>query len=325
MRSDLPAGKGIFIWQAKDVLGGDPELIANQARAACFGHVLIKISDGSVPYNSTYRVLAAELEDRGIETWGWGYTYGVNPVNEARVAASAAQSWGCKGFVIDAEVEYKKAGAGAAKAYCDELRNRLPTTPIAISTFRFPSLHRDFPWEPFLRVADFTMPQVYWMKAHNPSEQLERSVGEYRALTKLPIVPTGAAFHQDGWQSSKEETAAFHAAAMKMCLPAVNYWEWANAVRYGLFDNVANLPWGDCKPEPPDDAGLAVKAVVDGLNVRSGPSTSYPIVGHLSRGQEVGVLEVHGDEIWVKISSDPERWVAARHGGIELAELIGKK
>ena len=77
----------------------------------------------------------------------------------------------------------------------DALRSSLPELPMALSSYRFPGYHPQLPWREFLEHYDYNMPQVYWMKAHNPADQLERSVNELTAKKpSLPVIPTGAAF-----------------------------------------------------------------------------------------------------------------------------------
>lgn len=55
----------------------------------------------------------------------------------------------------------------------------LPNTPIA--SVRYPRYHR-LPWRAFLERCDYAMPQVYWEQAHNPGDQLRRSLAEYQDL-----------------------------------------------------------------------------------------------------------------------------------------------
>jgi hypothetical protein len=53
----------------------------------------------------------------------------------------------------------------------------------------------------------------------------------------------------------------------------------------------------------------------DTLNVRSGPSTAYPIVSTLRRGDRVQMVGRSSDSQWVKInlSGKPQAWVAVRY------------
>jgi uncharacterized protein YgiM (DUF1202 family) len=51
---------------------------------------------------------------------------------------------------------------------------------------------------------------------------------------------------------------------------------------------------------------------VDVLNVRSKPTTSATVVGKLTRGAKVGILDVTGTDIWLKI--DEGQFICARLG-----------
>ena len=73
------------------------------------------------------------------------------------------------------------------------------------------------------------MPQVYWMGAHNPAEQLVRCVREFEAVEPArPIIPTGAAFVEAGWEPTSEEVLELLDTAKSLDMEAVNFWEWMN-------------------------------------------------------------------------------------------------
>ena len=44
-------GKGYYIWQVKHCENGDADRIAALAQEANLSHVLVKIADGTFPYN----------------------------------------------------------------------------------------------------------------------------------------------------------------------------------------------------------------------------------------------------------------------------------
>src|SRR5690606_12307049 len=100
---------------------------------------------------------------------------------------------GLDGFVVNAEKEFKAAGmTSVAKKYMQRLRQELPNTPIALISYRYPTLHAPFPFKTFLDYCDLSMPEVYWQGASNAAQQLRRSVQEYRAIKpNMTIVPCG--------------------------------------------------------------------------------------------------------------------------------------
>lgn len=251
-------GKGIYVWRIADCDGGDTDKIVERCVNAKFSHVLIKIADGVVGYNWVDNVdkakeLAIKLKAKGIAPWGWQYVYGNDPVTEANVATRRMKETGCVGFVINAEHEYRDAPDGAIKAnqyvngllFIDEM-------PIALSTYRYPEVHPTFPYRTFLAFCNIVMPQVYWMEANNPAEQLLECICQYEKFTDLPIFPTGSAFAEHGWCPEIEEIKDFAQAARDCGLAGINFWEYACCRKDDLWQTVRDIVW-DCEPEPPED------------------------------------------------------------------------
>lgn len=328
-------GKGMYIWQIPYCNDGNAAQIAGDAARAGLSHVVIKIADGCFGFGydqnavDLVALLARELHQVGIAVWGFHYVYGRQPADEARRAVKRALGLGLDGYVIDAEAEYKLAGAKAAEIYLAGLRNGMPKMPIALSSFRFPSLHPDFPWAPFLSGVDLLMPQVYWMGATNAGAQLTRSYTEYHALApRLPYFPTGAAFHENGWTARPAEIIEFSGMAKSLGLPGANFWEWGNSQLYGLWDTVAGLDWGlsPSQPNPPlpepASQPLRLRVTATQLNVRSGPGTNYPDVGDLYKGDIVQPLDVAGQHAWIQISATPERWICVGLGSVRFCEAL---
>jgi hypothetical protein len=249
-------GKGYYIWKIPYCEGGNPAAIAERARAAGLSHVLIKIADGSSwPYNFDFDrnhdfvpAVRSALKEHGIEVWGWHYVRGDNPLGEARLGLKRMRELNLDGYVIDAEVEYQQRGKAAAAAiYMNEIRKGLPDTPVALSTFRYPRSHWDFPFDAFLEKCDYSMPQVYFEQAHNPEEQLARSVEQYLALTYArPVIPTAPTYIRGDWRPSAGEIQRFLQKARDMGLTAVNAWSWDFATRpqfVHLWNAVADFDW----------------------------------------------------------------------------------
>ena len=226
-------GKGFFIWQIPNCEDGNVEKIADLAKEAHLSHVLIKIADTKYRYQIYEGVdkappLVEALRERQIAVWGWQYVKGDDPTGEADMAIRRVKQFKLDGFVIDAEVEYKKEGkANAARRYMMRLRDSLPDTPIALSSYRYPSIHGQIPWREFLKGCDYNMPQVYWMKADNPGEQLRHCVRQFNELEPVrPVIPTGAAFRERGWEPTPEEVLEFLETAQELNLSAANFYSW---------------------------------------------------------------------------------------------------
>ena len=248
----IPQGKGMYLWQIKRVAGGDPNRIARMSANARLTHVLIKVADGKYSYNITDGVdkvpaTVAALRTYGIQPWGWQYVYGSDPVAEAKKAIERVKQFNLPGFVVNAEGQFKAQGMyKAAKAYMKELRKGLPNLPIALSTYKYPTLHKDFPFLAFLDYCNFSMPQVYWIELTNPAEQLVRSVSEYRSLKpNQPIVPTGSAFWLGDWSATAQQVTEFLNKARQMNLPGANFWEMATSIERGeLWRTIRDYKWG---------------------------------------------------------------------------------
>lgn len=235
-------GKGYYIWQVKQCENGDPDRIAAMAREANLTHVLIKIADGAFPYNVDLdngydyaRAAINKLRAQNIQVWGWQYVYGNYPDQEAEIAVARALELGVDGFVIDAELEYQSISkAPAASRYMNILRSNLGSMPLALSSYRYPSYHANFPWTNFLERCDYNMPQVYWEQSHNKAgEQLQRCVNEFKNMRPFrPIIPTGPTYKQGGWIPSKNEIVEFMEVAKKLGLSGVNFWYWDGCRRY---------------------------------------------------------------------------------------------
>ena len=275
-------GKGMYLWRINNVEGGNPVAMAEVAKQAGLSHVLVKVADGRGTYN-TYKQengyeyfnaqdgvdhvpgVVSALRARGIKVWGWQYIYGEDPLLEARVAIRRIQQFSLDGFAVNAEMQFERLGMDVpARIYMSELRRALPDLPIALSSYRYPQVHAYFPWTAFLEFCDLNMPQVYWMGAHNPAEQLVRCLHEFQSLPVWrPIFPTGAAFQEHGWRATPEEVTAFLAAVKQNGLPGCNFWEWYYARQKDseLWNPVRDFSWGAVTDKP----DVAIR-YVDALN-----------------------------------------------------------
>lgn len=267
-------GKGFFIWKIRECESGDIQAIASLAAQAGLTHVLIKIADGTYSYNldpsgvDLVPGLVRALHDRGIQAWGWHYIYGNDPVGESNKAIQRINQTGVDGFVIDVEKEFKAPGRDlVAVRFMDRLRTAYPDLPVALSSYRFPSYHPRIPWKEFLERCNYNMPQVYWVLAHNPSDQLINSVREFQGVIPYrPVIPTGSAYKSGSWQATPEDVVSFLKTAQELNLSAVNFWEWSNCRRYlpGVWNAIAQYNWA-AGPAPKD----IVHRYIDALNSRN--------------------------------------------------------
>lgn len=247
MDTNLPIGKGLYIWQIWNLLGSTPEKVQYEAIKQAivgggFTHVYIKIADGTYPYNvrwanyprwsgpilEDYAVqLAGLLREAGVVVYGWHYVRGDGPLDEADIVIKRIEQVGAIGLGIDAEKEYKLPGKWrAAQTYSRALRLGAPMTAIALTSYRYPTLHPQIPYLQFLEVCDYINQQLYWEKSHNPVEQLKRSISEYDKLLEklgvgpLPQCPIGSTYGVGTWRATPGDVMAFFTAAKKDLLSA---------------------------------------------------------------------------------------------------------
>jgi len=253
-------GKGFYIWQIRRCEAGNAGAIANVASQAGLSHVLIKIADGTNPYNIDSATgsdlvppVVTALHERNIQAWGWHYVYGYEPLKEADIAVLRVKNLGLDGYAIDAEAQYEQSGMdSSARSFMSRLRAGLPTFPVALSSYRYPSVHPNLPWQAFLEKCDLNMPQVYWVEADNPGEQLIRCNREFGAISpSRPIIPTGSAFLQGSWAPTVPQINEFLQTAQVLNLNAANFWEWGHTRLYlpDLWQAVQDYPW---PPKPSD-------------------------------------------------------------------------
>lgn len=275
-------GKGMMIWKIPNCEGGDPDKIASIAYKGGFSHILIKIADGTVAYNKNKTTgedyipdVVDALRAKGLGVWGWHYIYGYYPSSEAAIAISQVNKYSLDGYVIDAEAEFEATGMStAASTFMTALRKGLPSTPVALCSFRWPSYHPSFPWSTFLNKCNFNMPQVYWMSAHNPAYQLEKSLNEFKAMSpSLPLMPTGPAFSENSWTPTAAEVITFLDTARSLGMNAANFFSWDECQNLTtLWNAIYNYSWpyssssGDSGDDTPVEEEDMTATIIKALN-----------------------------------------------------------
>jgi hypothetical protein len=256
---------GMWIWKIKDCEGGDALAIAAAAKQAGFTRVYLKVADGGYLFNvtngkdlcpDTVKVLHAA----GLEVYGWQYFYGY-PTYEIAAAVKRIQTLMLDGYVLDAEAEFKTAdGGNKAAQIVNGIRSACPNTPLGFSSFRFPSLHPEFPWSAFLSLCDFNAPQVYWEQAHNAGDQLRRCVAEFSGMKPLkPILAVGPTYKNNGWAPTVEETAEFIETAKTLKID-ISFFSWDECRRDTpqLWKTISNQ---GTTPPPPDRLAVVEQKV----------------------------------------------------------------
>lgn len=306
----LISGFGWYIWQIAQ--SGSPETIAALAHANHCEHLLIKIADGRYPYNAVdgdpAKQLAQKTQAFGMDAWGWQYVYLSNPVDEALMAIKRIKETGVTGFVVDAEAEWM-SNAANAEIYMKKLRSGVGNEfPLALSSYRYPSVQPAFPWSTARKYVNLDMPQVYWVQAHNPGYQLTKSYQEFAKMNPiLPYLPTGAAYTWKDWRPTVEDVDHFIQAADGIGLSGYNFWSWQNCMQ-----DVQDV-WGFLMPNKIGEKPMpdyVYKNITDSLNIRK--SVWGTVVGKITDNNiAYKVLQQALDsdgKTWYRIGK--ERWIA---------------
>lgn len=259
----IPKGKGIYIWYVKTLLKiyGSFDAIADEAVRLGFRHIELKVTNGAFKYNLKMTPtgwkdvlvppLVKALQARGIKVYGWGYVYPNLIDRTANTIADRVIQLGLDGFVVNAEAEFKGERAKAGQL-AGRLRKLLPNTILALSSYRFPDLHRTFPFGEFMNMFDFHNQQLYWAGKSNPAQQLGESISQLTPYANKPFVPIGFAYTEHGFMPKPPELWEFAEETIKLNLPGYSFWEWWRAHQIGLMDVIKDLPSQEDVPiEPP--------------------------------------------------------------------------
>jgi hypothetical protein len=270
---------GIGMYQYTNY-AGSPQAAAQHLTDIGARWVIIKIGNGTsdagataATYTGAQAAAVKALAEAGLEVWGYHYVYGgvrwsadkgfyasgASPEQEADYAnawANGLAKSGLRGYVINAEGEYKGLNQAArAKRFMDRLA---VTVPVALSTYRFPKLHPEFPWAAFYAgdKIGIHMPQVYWGDYAGASvAELTRCCAEYNAIKALPMVPTGRAYVGEGFTTlPASEMTAFIEECKRRGFSGCSFWSLDRTMTTTTGKNViAGIkasPWPAPKPEP---------------------------------------------------------------------------
>ena len=253
-------------------------------------HVIPKVADGIYgDLNGNASNLASlvyEAHKLGIKVYPYHYVYGWRPADEAKRVVGELRKLPYDGLVINAEHQSRDLAnpAWAARTYCDAVRDAFPDLTMGLSSYRFPSYHRAFPFHAFLTYCDVNLPQVYWMKSNGtvPS-QVAQTIEEYKAYPERPIIPTGAAFQEHGWVANAEDQRIFIREVQKHDLGGCNWWEYyftfhllphlGEAIAETPFEGV-ELHTPPQEPEPGEQKMYVIE-MLGHLRIRKGPGEGY--------------------------------------------------
>ncbi|MBU6388883.1 hypothetical protein KGQ71_00005 [Patescibacteria group bacterium] len=189
--------------------------LVEKARKLRLGHVLLKVNDGSKPYEPIPQALTlAEAFRRArIQVLAWGFTHAKQPKKEAEIIEQYLDNPAISGYVFDTEdgVEGPEAPQHL-EAMFTEIEQHMEHCPhcqqklFGFSPYALPSKHGSLPYKILAQNAHFILPQMYWAdmrhKPHDPKWVRHYVIQVYREWLKWqkengvarPLIPVGQAY-----------------------------------------------------------------------------------------------------------------------------------
>jgi hypothetical protein len=291
-------------------------LLTEKAHEAGFTHLIPKISDGIYAYARNQGYLGSLVHyahEQSIKVIPFCFVYGGYPDLEAQRVIDQLRKYPYDGLVINAEGAYKNKHS-QAELFCQIIREEYPDMLLVLSSYRFPSYHREFPFNEFLKYVDLNMPQVYWMQSDGTVPwQLNKCLTEFRSsgFVQRPILPTGAAFSEHGWVAKPADVKEFIYQCKQLGLPGCNFWEYYHAyhLHTPLGEAVNSIPWivdeePEPEPQPPENIMYVIE-MLGNLKIRTGPSVNdeetgkYALKGEVHHATEEQNGWYHIDKGWI--------------------------
>ena len=111
------------------------------------------------------------------------------------------------------------------------------------------------------------------------------------------------------WSTGKGLGPHYGAESKDIDLNVFNGTEANLRERFGL----SALPLPEPKPIPP---GLRMRVITDGLRIRKGPGTQFPIVGTLKKDQLVEIHNAAGPKAWGQVDPLQDLWACVEADGV---------
>lgn len=256
--------------------------------------VFIKAVNGTLKVNEEQMgAYVAAFRDVGIRVGMWGFIFTKDIFSiPAQMAPTADvfSVWAPDVWLIDAEQvssvdalwKTSPARFDSAVEYLDALGD-LPGCPqtVGLSTYRFISLHGEFPFQQFLThpVVTLAAPQVYTLGSNNAGEQLQRSKDEYDAIRPLPFYPFGSAYWEHGVEMETEQIVELLETAMAMGLPGTGFWElWFVLQRQEWIDAITATVGGEVPYLLPDEWMVEADKFLRTLGFDAPPLQIHPSI-----------------------------------------------
>ena len=319
-------GLGFLIWKLSNLPATDQVIRVLMATGVRW--VSIKVADGIYKFNSlggNDKPLLAFIEalrSAGIQVGGWHYVYALSsPGAQGDRIMERREKLDLREILVNIEdPRFRDLSTVDANNWAKVYMGKQHAgTTYGHCSHRFPVYHPYIPHNRMLRDPnmDAITPMVYWEGAHNPVEQLRRSLTEYRAMSDKPFIPIGPTYAHAGWEPSVDDLLAFEDECFAQGFPGRAYYSLDWVLQHGRQDWLNAIAQGEETPPPlPPPVEPEEYTIVncDWLNGRSMPEVvNEPGYGNkivsLRAGQRVTNLKkASGD--WLKCGLGPvECWM----------------
>ncbi|MGI8685987.1 MAG: peptidoglycan-binding domain-containing protein [Acidimicrobiales bacterium] len=241
-RGALPVGKGMWIWLADQVEGGNAEAIVARAEEVGLTHLYVRtasLSQGFYAGPFLDRLLPA-AHAANIRVYAWDFPYLDNVDGDVARAVQAITYLTPDGHRVDgyaADVELRSMGvnitAQTGKHFGVALRRAVgPNYPLIACVPRPSPALNQFPYADLVAAFDAIAPMVYWL-GQDPTTHMEGAVRDLEVYGK-PILPVGQAYDGGGEGGppgvpSRDELIQFMQSGDKVGAAGVSWWSWQHA------------------------------------------------------------------------------------------------
>jgi hypothetical protein len=223
-------GRGMWIWVLSGSNGGKLNSIVARARLNGVATLMIKSADGTSTWSQFNAPLVSALHRAGLHVCAWQYVYGVHPVVEAHVGATAVAD-GADCLLIDAESEYEGKYI-SAQTYLTTLRALIGNRfPVALAGFPYIDFHPAFPYSVFLGPggAQYNVPQMYWYEIGTTVDRVYAHTYAYNRVYQRAIFPLGQIYNSP----PAGDIRRFRQLSRSYGAGGVSWWDWQEGSAQG--------------------------------------------------------------------------------------------
>ena len=238
----LPVGKGMWIWLADQVEGGNPEVIVRRAQEVGLTHLIVRtasLNQGFYAGPFLDRLLPL-AHAANIRVYAWDFPWLHNVDGDVARAVQAITYTTPDGHRVDgyvADIELSSMGVNVTpqtgKHFGVALRKAVgPNYPLIACVPRpNPALTR-YPMPDVVAAFDAIAPMVYWLHG-DPAQTIASTLDALSAYGK-PVLPVGQAYDAgpEGGPPgvpSREALIRFMQAGDALGAASVSWWSWQHA------------------------------------------------------------------------------------------------